>query len=983
MADNQLTSSEALDALSGRQGGGNSPSTPAQTSAVASPLHHTPPPSPHNTQAPPLDPSPQEIPPSDSTDSPTSLDLSDTDSQDPGSVPDLTSLASRLEAHVPHRTLYRLKTKFGELRQTGRPGECGLAAPDEMSELSDGCHADDVTCRQGFSTAGEISDADVEFHSTESVPVEPWAESRGAVPLKLNSCSGTSAVEQGPDTASLSSPRRSLRKTSRSCAGDRRPFTPTLFEEGGVHSPCEAEQREAVRPSTGLTASGFRRSKSLGDTRPFSLCDPTLAPPEPASLLSVQHNPAHRPAVERTRPVVGDEFAGRPLSSQHPEVLRVLARSQSDPAAAGPPPGYKVRKSSTQETLTGREKSENDTTRLQDTSGAARNASSSFPGKRVRKRTYISSVTLAAENPLRETGDPTAPQEESTPDEDKDRRQSFVIVAVSDASGPLLDSWDHGELGDDSSLNMKILNDQTQGTNKTTKSASFRGSRDLDEHKDENMSVMNIVEDSSENDVKSVVNGYPRDEKQNERSRMKNLLFHVKEEIDEIQVKKVVTEQKEPVNECGQENLGFVKDEENIENRENIPPADEQQEKSSPESQRRRSDPECLSVVKDQIFRSHSYGTELNQVLNNLSADQPSPVTTPTLRKRSASRGRPEYTPSDSEGTEKQEETSFSSKYEAKKEMKHAPLRPTFSLGTDDSSPSIFRKLISNPWMTLTRSDSTKSDMVPAVRKDEALCRSTSNIWEGSSRPRGSGSVQHARPPQAPSSTLSRDDYYYILHKHMYRNSRRNVQQKLHRQLSEPRHDDYRYNDHHRDDYYHKKHDSYSDHHHSHSRHGHHSHSDHQSHLKHSHHHSDQHSHSKHGHRPSDQHTCSSYSKYSLHDPSEHRAHSTLSKHSHLDHSDHHSHRGFTDPPRTSHHRSHSQRNLPRPRHEPIRRLNTYGHEQYHKYVQEHEYRCEQEQAYEQLQGHEGEYLQSQEETPVRKVSHYRQEEKGRTDVER
>ncbi|XP_071524780.1 uncharacterized protein [Panulirus ornatus] len=789
MADNQLKT-EALEGSPGHQER-NLPSACAHTPFVAPAQHHTPPPSPHDTQTHSPHLTHQEIPPgdtSDNTDSSSPPDLPDTDSQDPVIIPDLKGVSSRLDSRIPHHTSYRLKAKFGELRQTGRPGESGLAAPDEMSELLSGCHADDVSVRQGFSTSGEISDADGEFHPTESVPAELRTECHGAVPLELNPHRGRSAVEQGPDaTTSLSSPRHSLRKTSHPCAGERRPFTPALTEEGGVLRKREADQSESVQP-----ASNRRHSDSQG---PFSPCDPALSP-EPVSLTSQQPNPAHLP-LKRTKPAVRDEFTGRPLPSRQPEVLFSLARAQLDPAAPAPP-GYKVRKSSTREAQIGRD-SENVTVGFQDTPGASKNTSNFFPVKRVRKKSYISSVTLAAENPLPEIEDPTSSrsQEESSPDEDKDRRQSFVIVAVSDASDtPLDDSWDHGDLGDDSSLNMKILNDKTQGASKAAKSATLGVCHEPDKHDDVKLSVMNIVEDAAaDKDVKCAESGCPRDEKQSERSRIKNVLFHVKEEEkDDVQVKKISNEQKKSVDKCGgQDNMGFVEDEENIKNRENSPPSDDQQQKSSPESQRRRSDPECLSVVKDQIFRCHSYGTELNQVLNNLSADQASPVTTPTLRKRSASRGRPDYTPSDSEGTEKQEETSFSSKYDAKKEMKHPPLRPTFSLGTEDSSPSIFRKLISNPWMTLTRSDSIKSDMATIMRKEEGLCRSTSNIWEGSSRPRGSGSGQHARPPQPPSSTLSRDDYYYILHKHMYRNSRRNVQQKLHRQLSEPRHDDYRW----------------------------------------------------------------------------------------------------------------------------------------------------------------------------------------------
>ncbi|XP_050730889.1 uncharacterized protein LOC127005808 isoform X2 [Eriocheir sinensis] len=245
-----------------------------------------------------------------------------------------------------------------------------------------------------------------------------------------------------------------------------------------------------------------------------------------------------------------------------------------------------------------------------------------------------------------------------------------------------------------------------------------------------------------------------------------------------------------------------------------------------------------------------------------------------TLRKRSTSRGRPSVGPADAPGNVQVKETSFTGGGGDK-----TPRQATLAV---EDSPGLLRKIFSSSFLGLSRSPSTKS------------CRSVRDDVSGRHSRTPSG---QSRTTQGPPSVREESHRHYIMHQHLYRNSRRNVQEKLHRQLSE---------------------------------------------SDHSHHH--------HGHR--------------RHDSPDGHGHGRAHHH-------HHHH----------HHRSQSQRSPARPRrHEPLRRHNTYGHEHYLKLGQELEERCMREDS---LEREEEEEEDGEEENPVRRVSHYQQEEKGLTDVER
>ncbi|XP_042217753.1 uncharacterized protein LOC121863254 isoform X2 [Homarus americanus] len=893
----------------------------------------------------------------DNTDTLTPADVLGSDAQDITDS-DVTVLPTMLDSPDPH-----LRVTCDTVKLEHRLYGCVSSAPDGVGEVCYRCHADDATSRQGFSTPSSISNALTEFHSkgepvTPPVPVEPCAECRDAFPLELHPPCGTCTTEHRPNTP-LSSPKQTLEITSPSCAEDFGPGTPS--------SPETVHQGEIQQPSP------YHSFSDDGCFTPLNQsCDtPALNADvlsKPTTLSLTEYNPGHRPPLLRARPMVGDKS---PVHPSLQEVLVAGVKPQASSATSRLQP-QQTRATSTPPVQIGNEISGHVTGTLQDNSDAEKDTCLSLPAKRVRRKAYTTS--FGVEKSLPEIlEDPVILRslDESLCDEDKYYRQTVMKVAVREVVDPVRNSWNDGELID---VNMKILNDQRQVPNKASYDASPKDTHLQSESYDTaGMTVVNIVHDGESDGLVGVESGFTCDDQQSDRSgKLKSVIFYVEEEeVGKIQTKKVINETKESMNKVGgQENLGFIADEPDTVSQGG--PEDQ----LSPESPRRSSDPECLSVVKNEIFRSGSCGTELDQVLNNLNGDHTSPVTPPTLRKRSTSKGRPEYSPSDSEGTEKQEETSFSSKEESKKEKKQTSLRPTFYVGNEDNTPGILQKLISNPFIKLARSESTKStrsNMAPPLPREQVLSRSISNIYEVGTRARGSGSSgHHTRPPQAPSS-MFRDDHRhlgksYILQKPLYRNSRRNVQQKLHRQLSEPRYDDSRYSDYYRDDYYHKKHDTYSDHHHGHSRHG-------------------PHGHSKHGHHDhSDHHSHSGRSKHSHHDHSEPHSHSGPTKHSPHDHPNHHNciRHDPTDPHRSPHHhRSLSQRSAPRPKHEPLRRLNTYAHEEYHKYVTEHEHRCDQDHTFEHEQGHDSGYQRNQEGAPVRKVSHYRQEEKGRTDVER
>ena len=103
----------------------------------------------------------------------------------------------------------------------------------------------------------------------------------------------------------------------------------------------------------------------------------------------------------------------------------------------------------------------------------------------------------------------------------------------------------------------------------------------------------------------------------------------------------------------------------------------------------------------------------------------------------------------------------------------------------------------------------------------------------------------------------------------------------------------------------------------------------------------------------------------------------------HHDPSDNLQHHGHGRAYHHHHHRSQSQRNPSRPRHESLRRLNTYGNDHFLKFSQDLEERCHQDSPEASAGREEEEEEGEEEETAVRRVSHYRQEEKGLTDVER
>ncbi|XP_063585811.1 proton channel OtopLc-like [Penaeus indicus] len=120
----------------------------------------------------------------------------------------------------------------------------------------------------------------------------------------------------------------------------------------------------------------------------------------------------------------------------------------------------------------------------------------------------------------------------------------------------------------------------------------------------------------------------------------------------------------------GHENLAFVEDEQDAISQEENFASPEEPDAGPVELPRRSSDPEVSSSAKsdevkaeEELFRSASCGTELDKVLNNLSGEQ-SPVSgTPTLRKRSISRGRQESIHSEPDDTKTKEETPDSAKW--------------------------------------------------------------------------------------------------------------------------------------------------------------------------------------------------------------------------------------------------------------------------------------------------------------------------------
>ncbi|XP_068207939.1 uncharacterized protein [Palaemon carinicauda] len=553
--------------------------------------------------------------------------------------------------------------------------------------------------------------------------------------------------------------------------------------------------------------------------------------------------------------------------------------------------------------------------------GSSKGSDLPIRSKRYRKKPI--GLTLAIglnENDSDATGETAL----INPNERFQRRQSFVVLSLEDNDTSQGDSWDHSELEDDALDSMKIEDKwKMKDISRCPTTQPYR----MDS--DSVMAVVNIIEEDDskqkfpeKSDYESDTASYDNIHNLEKGSRVKRVLCDVTEDShDGKDARKKKPSKDSGMIDEGHENPAYLDDEQDA-----VSQDENGQERSPVEVSRRRSNPEIWPAGprSEDIVRSHSCGNELNEVMNNLSGDQEEPVVVipPTLRKRSTSRGRPENIDG-KEGSILVENSSAT----PKKEKVIVSFGPTFAYGAEDTvTASIFQKLVGGSHSKLTRSESSKSNLV-GNKREEVFTRSTSNIWEGGSRAKGSG---HGRPPQAPSSQKS-----IRLQQHLYRNSRRNMQQKLLRQLSDVYYDDHRYNN--NDHFGGNRHD-------------------------HSHHH-----HSRHN-RDSSPST-----------PTDHRSHG------HHSHGHGHGH----------HHRSQSQKYNHKPKHEPLRRLNTYGHEDYHKYVQEHEHRYELARSHELLlvqsqpgygygaQGGVGGLKPAIEGGAVRRISHYQQEEKGKTDVER
>ncbi|XP_066985730.1 uncharacterized protein [Macrobrachium rosenbergii] len=472
------------------------------------------------------------------------------------------------------------------------------------------------------------------------------------------------------------------------------------------------------------------------------------------------------------------------------------------------------------------------------------------------------------------------------------RRQSFVVLSLEDNDTSQGDSWDHSELEEDALETMKIEDKwKLKDIPRCPKTQPYRMESDGGD-----MAVINISEGEDDRKLlkcqeKNEYESDPTPYDVGKGSRVKSVLYDVREDAHDGKEGRVKKSSKDSgMIDEGHDNPAYIDDEQDAVSQDDNGQADQSPDRSPVEVSRRRSNPEIWPAGhrSEDIVRSHSYGNELNEVMNNLSGDQEEPtavVLPPTLRKRSTSRGRPENIEGKENGILVENTPTT-----PKKEKVIVSFGPTFAYGAEDTATaSIFQKLVGGgaSHSKLTRSESSKSNLVGSkTGREEIFTRSTSNIWEGGSRTKGSGGSPHyGRPPQAPSSSSQKS---IRLQQHLYRNSRRNMQAKLLRQLSDVYYDDHRYNN--------------NDHHGGGSRHDH------------SHHHHHHHHHSRHN-RDSSPSTPTT----------DHRGHG------HHSHSHGHGH--------GHHHRSQSQKHSHKPKHEPLRRLNTYAHEDYHKYVQEHEHR--------------------------------------------
>ncbi|XP_042887527.1 protein split ends-like [Penaeus japonicus] len=753
-----------------------------------------------------------------------------------------------------------------------RSDDGSSTAAEEACESLEQDSSGYVSCSEGFPTGGGASDAEPEFPA--------GSRSLRSIREDLASAVSRETRPECHDAFPLATERETC-EVGEVIAGDGSRSEKASIAEGKLATTSFTTKNAGAAKGEGspLGREGEARQELGASGR-------TESSPSDARRETV---PSSRPPLTRARPLFGDD---------DPETPSALAPHAEDLA---------VRPKSAEKKSIEREDS-----------------SSSIKSRRNRKKGYASSSSLSLENPLPEIAeDPPAPHHVVLDLTDDSEHVPFVAVAVEEPKDP--DSWDHEE-----DLSMKIQTDlESQGDSMASRYIKSKGIRvPPPRHRSFGETVVNIS--GSEVDSDYVI--------ENENRKVNNSFNQgdLGEAGDGGGAEYL-----------GHENYAFVEDEQDtISQEENFTSPDEQVA-SHVELPRRSSDPEVSASAKsdevkveEELFRSASCGTELDKVLNNLSGEQSPATGTPTLRKRSISRGRQESIHSETDDGKTKEETPDSAKYGDKK----VRLRPTFFLGGEENNPNIFNRLVRNsPPIRLKRSESTKSHMSPMAYKEEGLSRSTSNIWEGGTRTRGGSgssgggghSSHHSRLPNTPTSPSvsvkgeRRSEKGYLLQQHLYRNSRRNVQQKLHRQLS--------------DSHYHDDSSRYSDHH------------------KHDHHH--------HHHKKHDSHSLSDLSHQSLPIRLQSLRDSSPSRHSQHSHG--------------HHHRSQSQRHHHKPRHELLRRHNTYGHEQYHKYVQEHEQRYALEHPYEQEQTQDQDTLQVQEDIPERRLSHYRQEEKGKTDVER
>ncbi|ROT69515.1 hypothetical protein C7M84_012282 [Penaeus vannamei] len=585
-----------------------------------------------------------------------------------------------------------------------------------------------VSCSEGFPAGGGASDAEPEFPAGSRSLRSIREDLAPAVSRETRSeCHDALPLEREThEVGEVVASDGSLSEKASITEGKLATTSFTTKSAGGVKGEGNLPDREGEARRE-LGAAGRTESASSDSRRETA--------------------PSSRPPLTRARPLFGDDEPETPPASA-PLAEDVAVR----PKSASP--------------------SEKKSGEKED--------SLSFKGRRNRKKGYASSSSLSLENPLPEIAeDPPAPQHVVVDLTGGGEHVSFVAVSVEEPEDP--DSWDHEE-----ALSMKIQTDlESQGDKMASRYLRSKGIRvPPPRHRSFGETVVNISAGEVDCEYVSEIE-----------SRKLNKSFNQSDAGE--------GGGRGRAEYLGHDNLAFVEDEQDAISQEENFATPEESDVGPVELPRRSSDPEVSSSAKsdevkaeEELFRSASCGTELDKVLNNLSGEQ-SPVSgTPTLRKRSISRGRQESIHSEPDDT-KAKETPDSAKYGDKK----VRLRPTFFLGGEENSPSLFSKLVRNsPPVRLKRSESTKSHMSPMAYKEEGLSRSTSNIWEGAPRPAGEREFgrggHHSRLPSTPTSPSvsvkgeRRSEKGYLLQQHLYRNSRRNVQQKLHRQLSDSHHHD-------------------------------------------------------------------------------------------------------------------------------------------------------------------------------------------------